>query len=182
LPSKKRMRTSQYCLAGRWTPPCGRTHRCRRESAWSPLPTNRQSMGREALNTDFNVVVPALLAGVGLMAPGLDGEHGSSHIHEASTKGSGALVRVVEPNQEIFWLVGGDGYAPVGNPKLPVQLISHINSPDETHHQSGTAGQHHRLVLQPLGLSGHDSANNHRRPDCGRAFGTGNQGGSWTPW
>jgi hypothetical protein len=65
-------------------------------------PLHWPSVGREVLNTDLGMIVPALLASVGLKMPRLDHEHVCSNIHQTSMKHCGALVRVVEANKEVL--------------------------------------------------------------------------------
>jgi hypothetical protein len=65
-------------------------------------------MNWKILNADLDVEVPANSTCVGVKVPWLDQESSGADIHRAGPEGSVLLLQVVESDEEVFRLVGGN--------------------------------------------------------------------------
>jgi hypothetical protein len=113
------------------------------------------------LDAYLDVEVLANTACAGVQAPWLDQERSGTNVHRAGPEGRVPLLRVIEPEEEILRLVGGDCDAPVGKSELPMQLIGHLRSPHWD--RVVTSSEDNSFVVQLLDLCRHRTIGNHHR-------------------
>jgi hypothetical protein len=88
-----------------------------------PNPFSRPSMQWKTFNVDFDMVKPIGGMSVRIATPRLNLVESASNKERANVNNGIALLRVVEPDQEVLGLMGRDRNVLMWEPKLPMQLI-----------------------------------------------------------